>query len=70
MFNEFDEFNEKASSDTSDFVQDERSFQLFMYLAYVFGVHTHRNSKSLTMMCELRKFFLLIGNYDINIWTF
>ncbi len=35
----------------------------------VIGVLTHLTSKSPTMMCELRKLFLLIDTYDINIRT-
>ena len=35
----------------------------------VIGVLTHLNSKSPTMMCELRKLFLLIETYDIKIRT-
>ena len=35
----------------------------------VIGVLTHLTSKSPTMMCELRKLFLLIDIYDIKIRT-
>jgi len=35
----------------------------------VIGVLTHLTSKSSTMMCELRKLFLLIDTYDIKIRT-
>ena len=35
----------------------------------VIGVHTHLTSKSPTMMCELRKLFILIDAYDIKIRT-
>jgi hypothetical protein len=35
----------------------------------VIGVLTHLTSKSPTMMCELRKLFLLIDTYDIKIRT-
>jgi len=35
----------------------------------VIGVHTHLTSKSPTMMCELRKLFLLIDTYGIKIRT-
>ncbi len=34
----------------------------------VIGVLTHLTSKSPTMMCELRKRFLLIDTYDIKIY--
>ena len=35
----------------------------------VIGVLTHLTSKSPTMMCELRRLFLLIDTYDIKIRT-
>jgi hypothetical protein len=35
----------------------------------VIGVLTHLTSRSPTMMCELRKLFLLIDTYDIKIRT-
>ena len=35
----------------------------------VIGVLTHLTSKSPTMMCELRKLFLLVDTYDIKIRT-
>ncbi len=35
----------------------------------VIGVLTHLTSRSLTMMCELRKLFLLVDTYDIKIRT-
>ena len=36
---------------------------------FVIGVLTHLTFKSPTMMCELRKLFLLIDTYDIKIRT-
>ena len=35
----------------------------------IIGVLIHLTSKSPTMMCELRKLFLLVDTYDIRIWT-
>ena len=35
----------------------------------VIGVLTHLTSKSPTMMCELRKLFLMVDSYDIKIKT-
>jgi hypothetical protein len=35
----------------------------------VIGVLTHITSKSPTMMCHLRKLFLLVDSYDIKIMT-
>ncbi len=36
---------------------------------FVIGVLTHLSSKSPTMMCEMRKLFLLVDTYDIRIRT-
>ena len=36
---------------------------------FIIGVLTHLTSKFTTMMCELRKLFLLIDTYDIKIRT-
>jgi hypothetical protein len=38
-------------------------------IQYVIGVLTHLTSRSPAMMCDLRKFFLLIDEFDIKIKT-
>ena len=56
---------------TQAFLPDLKGWHLLFHEdnQYVSGVLTHFASKSSTMMCELRKVFLLIVTYDIKIRT-